>query len=594
MLAAFLDFLPPDLEPASIRDLALLDRAFDRPSGQLLFVLRHDGARAILSRPSHFELFRAIPVRGHSPFAIMTSESVATLEVNVVDGRVLRLALDAEEAQRLEPFVRHETARVEIVPGRGDRGTERPRRSSIRPPESVEAEVVVVPEHVLRKPITPAPAPIRGQGAVEDLARKIVVVDSAPTPLPRARPSSPPAPRPSPRPPRPPQREGDAIADDRSSTIPPALAPSPAALARVRGERVPDSGEHESVRPPAFTPQPMRAVTSPRDTSALRVRLQRHWERGELDEASQVARVLSFLGSGDPTERRLASLAGDGAPSLGSALSRHLFSAYVAHDDEDPDLARLCAALWPALLTMRLRPERDLGLRPRDLVDVATAESGFAAAFRRAARSLSLSLPRLWIRTDVSGGLAYLNVSPMGSLCGGSLASSFSADEMLFVAAHHLAFYRPEVYLFALLPNTTDLLTLACAGLLLERRMAPEPRLVKVAEAIERFMVPQVRDSLRHACSELSLVGGDPRTQLAAELARFRRAAHVSAVRAGFALTGSIHLAARMARLLPAQAGLDVEEVVDDLASYAVSPGWLSLRRELGIALAPSSPEILV
>jgi hypothetical protein len=62
-------------------------------------------------------------------------------------------------------------------------------------------------------------------------------------------------------------------------------------------------------------------------------------------------------------------------------------------------------------------------------------------------------------------------------------------------------------------------------------------------------------------------------------------------VRAGFALTGSIAVAARMVRLLPVPHGLTAEDLVDDLASYAVSRAWLTLRRELGIALAPSAPE---
>jgi len=210
--------------------------------------------------------------------------------------------------------------------------------------------------------------------------------------------------------------------------------------------------------------------------------------------------------------------------------------------------------------------------------------------FRRASRSLSVPTPRLWIRTDVSGGLAHLNVSPVGSLCGGSLAQGFSELETLFVAAHHLAFYRPEVYLLALLPSPSDLLTLACAGLHLERRVPPDPRIAKVAESIERFMVPQVRESLRSACADLSLPG-DPRTFLAAELLRFRRAAALSAVRAGFVVSGSIPVAARMIRLLPSHPGLEADELLDDVLAFASSPAFFALRRELGVALASASPE---
>lgn len=602
-----LDFLPPELDAAEVREIALVPRSFDRPTGQLLFVGRADGRRSLLSRPAGFELFREIPVRAEAPFALVKDDAGARLEVHVIDGRVLRLALLDGEVGPIEAILakKRRSSRPELTP-KSARESRAARRGTLRPPESVEAEVVVVPDHLLKKGGTPVPEPIRGEGAVQDLARKILMgaadVPGSPSPVPPALAPSPVPPRsprpPSPRPPSPRSspRPGipppSTIESDRPSAIPPALVPSREALARVRGETEPD-GERESVRPPAFTPQPMPAVVSPRDTTALRVRLRQHWERGELDEASQVARVLAFLGSVDPTEKRLASLAGDQSPVLSTPLASHLFKGYVAHDDEDPDMARVCAALWPALLTMRLRPERDLGLRPRDQVDVTGAEAGFGGVFRRAARALGLPVPRLWLRTDLPGGLAYLNVSPIGSLAGGSIASSFSYDEMLFVAGHHLAFYRPEVYLLALLPSPSDLLTLVCAGLYLEHRMPADPRIVKVADSIERFMVPQVRDSLRVACAELSLPPvGDPRTHVADALLRFRRASHLSAVRAGFALTGSIAVSARMVRLLPAPSGLTIDDLLDDLASYAVSRAWLTLRRELGIALAPSAPEI--
>lgn len=603
MLDDLLDFLPPELDAAEVREHALIPRSFDRPTGQLLFVARGDGRRALLSRPNAFELFREIPVRSNAPFALVQDEYGARLEVHVVDGRVLRLPLLEDEVAQVDGLLvsarARRSSRPEMAP-RSARDSRSGRRGSLRPPESVEAEVVVVPDHLLKKDGTPVPEPIRGDGAVEDLARKILMGAQQGAAAP-PRPSPPPSPRPSPRPkapstprssPRPGVQTSSAHDSDRPSAIPPALAPSREALARVRGETEPD-GERESVRPPAFTPEPMPAVVSPRDTTALRTRLKQHWERGELDEASQVARVLAFLGSVDPTEKRLASLAGDQSPVLSTPLASHLFKAYVAHDDEDPDVARVCASLWPALLTMRLRPERDLGLRARDQVDVTTAEAGFGGVFRRAARALGLPVPRLWLRADLPGGLAYLNVSPIGSLAGGSIASSFSYDEMLFVAGHHLAFYRPESYLLALLPSPSDLLTLVCAGLYLERRMPADPRIVKVADTIERFMVPQVRESLRLACADLSLpTVGDPRTHLSDALLRFRRASNLSAVRAGFALTGSIAVAARMVRLLPVPHGLTAEDLVDDLASYAVSRAWLTLRRELGIALAPSAPEI--
>jgi hypothetical protein len=546
MLEEVVDFLPSELDPHTVREAVLIGRTFDRAHGQLLFVARRDGTRAVLSRPSDFELFREIPCDHAGPFAVLRDEGGPRVEVRVVDGKTLRMGLEVEEAARLEGLVR-----VEVLPpprpAGGPPASERPRRpsdlaphrktsrppprESYREPQSAEAEVVHVRAGLLRPGATPLPP-------------------------------------------------GDEL--------PASLRPTAAALAAARGEPVAE-GERDSVRPPALSEELDAVVPGPRDVVALRALLHQHWERGALDEASQVARALVFLGSGEPVEKRLAALQPEGAPSPARPIASHLFQAYLAHDEEEPDLARFCSALWPALLTMRLRAERDMGLRRTDEIDLASPPPGFARCFQSAARSLALPQVRLWIRADVAGGLAHLNVSPVGSLCGRSLTSGFAAEEMLFVAAHHLSLYRPEVYLLALLPAPSDVLTLACAGLHLERRMPPDPRVVKLAETLERFMVPQVRESLRVANAALALPG-DPRTALADGLGRLRRGAHLSAARAGFFLSGSLPVAARMLRLMPPQPGLAVDEVIDDLVSFSISPACAALRREVGFALAPSSP----
>lgn len=546
MLEGVVDFLPSDFDPSSVREAVLIGRTFDRAHGQLLFVARRDGTRAVLSRPSDFELFREIPCDHERPFAVLHDAGGQRLEVHVVDGKTLRLSLTAEEAAQVEGLMR-----VEVLPpprpaGASSSPSERPARpsklaphrktsrppprESYREPQSAEAEVVRVRPGLVR-PLTPVP-----------------------------------------------------LTDE----LPASLRPTAAALAAARGE-TPTEGERDSVRPPALSEEMDAVVPSARDVAAMRVLLRQHWERGALDEASQVARALVFLGSSDPIEKRLAALQPEGPPSLSSPVSSHLFKAYLAHDDEDPDLARLCSALWPALLTMRLRAERDMGLRRADEIDLASPQTGFARCFQSAARSLAIPQVRLWIRTDVAGGLAHLNVSPVGSLCGRTLTSGFSPEEMLFAAAHHLSLYRPEVYLLALLPAPSDVLTLACAGLYLERLMPPDSRVVKLAETLERFMVPQVRESLRAACATLSLPG-DPRTALSEGLARMRRGAYLSAARAGLFLSGSLAVAARMLRLMPPVHGLAVDEVIDDLLSFSISPACAALRREVGVALEPSAP----
>lgn len=566
-------FLPPKLEPGDIEQAVLLRRSFDRARGQLIFVLRKDRTLVVLSRPSGYARFRAIPLAERHAVSVSRGEAGAKVDVRVVDGKVLTLALEPDEGEELHRIVaasRRTSSRPALA------------RATVRPPESAPAEVVVVREGLVR---TPTPMPLRDASNAPAVTRATpsdaVASASRLGSEPSTAPSSANAPSPAP------------TGEERPSAIPPALTPSPEALANSRGtppsRRKTSSGRHSSVHPPALTPSAEFSLEEPttsgaHDVAVLRARLRDSWERGELDAACQLARAVAFLSTPDPLEKRLASLE---APSLlGRSIAPHLFEAYVAHHDEDPDVGWLFVALWPALLTMRLRPEREMGLRPRDLVEVATAERGLGSLFRKVARTLSIPTPRLWVRMDVPGGLAHLNVSPLGSLSGSSLVQNFTEVEQTFVVAHHLSFYRPEVYLTVLLPSPSDLLVLACAGLYLERRMPPDPRIVKVAHAIEPFMVPQVRDSLRAACAELRLASGDVRTALSTSIESFRRGALFTAARVGYLMTGSLPLSARMTRLLPSQPGISADEIIDDVVAFSISAACLTLRRELGVALS--------
>ena len=496
----------------------------------MLLAVDANGVGCVLTRPLDFELFRALPCSAKMPFEITRLGPQTHLKVRVFD-RNLMMTVTDEDALRVEALQRV------LVPALRERkrtsSTKVParRRSDprVEPPSSSQAAPAALTEDVLAG--SPADSPR------SDVVRR--ATSSAPK-----------------------------LPVMRQSSVPPLT---------------------DSVHPPAFHADPLPAVNGAHDIEALRRRLVHYWDRGELDEASQVARVLVFLNVANNVEKRLAALQPDVATPIAKTISPLRFKAYVTHEDEDVDLGRLLTALWPPLLTMRLRPEREMGLRPHHEVDFAHPPPGVASLFHQSTKTFGLPQPRLWIRDDVSGGLAHLNVSPVGSLCGKTLVSRFSDDETLFVIAHHLSFYRPEAYVLALLPNPVDLLGLACAGLHLERMMPPDPKIVEVATSLERFMVPPVRSALRDACGALRL-SGDPRTAISSALLTHRRAAHFTAARAGLLLTGAIHIAAKMMRYMPPQAGITLQETIDDLVCFAVSPAWFNLRRELGLALASSSP----
>jgi hypothetical protein len=345
-----------------------------------------------------------------------------------------------------------------------------------------------------------------------------------------------------------------------------------------------------SLRPPPFASEPPPVVESSRDVPALHASFRHHFGQGAIDEATEVARALVHLGAADALEQRLASAAPKGIPTLARPLGPELVRAYVAHDDEDPALGAIFAALWPVLLPLRSRTERDLGLRPSDEIDHAASDDPFAKLFAHAARSLGVDLPRLFIRREVPGGLAFLPlVTPGGaSLCGGTLASGFDPATTLHVIAHHVAYYRPEVYVLALTTSDEDASTAVLAALhATDRLPSLDPAVVSVADALSRHLSVALREALRTACLRYPLPPRAPQELVAEEVAYYRRAAFLTAVRCGFALAGDLAVSARIQRVMPALPGLSIEAVLDDLVTYAVSASWLAVRKEVGIALAP-------
>ncbi|AKF10478.1 hypothetical protein [Sandaracinus amylolyticus] len=563
------EWLPGDLPAGTIADWALIGRSFDRKQGEALVLRLAGGAPCLLTRPERFEAFRALPLAGDLPLSLAWRTGELQLEARTVDGRVLVLSLleiERDAVRRvleLEEIVEVRRSPSSHPPARPRRsGSDRP--STMRPPESAEMEVVRIPKTV-RAPGTQPPRDVPSS-----------------SPAPRA-PATKPGATPSPAAKKP------APLARRDQT------PASISIGKTAATREPSSeptrigASSGSVHPPAFASEPAPIVRSSRDLDALRASFRHHWEQGALDEASQVARALAHLHVADAMELRLSRLQPESPPGFPTPLSPYLFRAFLAHDDEDAEIGRLLGALWPAYLQMRARSDRELGLRPRDEIDLAHVGGGVGRLFAHAARAFSLDRPRFFLRTDVPGGMAHLHAWPVASLCGGTLATGFDEVSMLHVLGHHLSLYRHEAYLIALAPAQLELEAIVLAALHLDGRVpSQDARIVGLADALARHMVPPVREALQNATADLRLAGADPRAELAHAVRRHRRAVHHTAVRAGFALCGGLAVSDRMQRMMPAVPGVLTDDLIDDLITYSVSPSWMALRKELGVAMEPS------
>lgn len=520
-------WLPSEVRAADVDAWAFVGRTFDRVHGEALVVRMRAGELHLLTRAELDVPFRALPLAERDALGIVEGRELR-LHARMVDGRLLTMPLTRPEGDAIRAALSIE-----------------PTRSASAPPRSAS-----VP-------------PVR--------AASVPPVLSA---------SVPPARRASLRPPE--SASSEVVRLPRSGA-PPRSRPASMAPARPPSRPPP---RPESLRPLLDAPAPV--VRSAEDTRTLRARFRHHWDHGQLDEAIEVARALVHLGIADPIERRLASQPG-GPPTIRTPLTPPLFRAFLAHDDEDADLGRLLAAIVPAYLATRTKPEAELGLRLNDEVDLATTQHPFARLFGQSARDLGIPGARLFLRTDVPGGMAYLPTAPIASLCGATLATGFDAPSTRHVLGYHLAFYRPEALLFALAPGLSDVYALVVAVAWLQGKLEGEharlvdARIGALAETLARQMTAADRAAIRAACDALA-IPEDAKAGLGEALRRQRRVVHLAAVRSGLLLSGSLASSDRMQRIMPAVPGVALEELLDDLVTFSVSPAWMALRKELGIA----------
>jgi hypothetical protein len=168
---------------------------------------------------------------------------------------------------------------------------------------------------------------------------------------------------------------------------------------------------------------------------------------------------------------------------------------------------------------------------------------------------------------------------------GGAFGANLGAFETAFVAAHHLAYYQPGIYLRKLLPNLTALKTWLFAAIRLVKPRFPltpdiEAPVAEAGRAMMRLTQGANIENLTHFVTKLLS------SDAALDLKRWVQAVDHSADRAGLAVCHDLQTACSLAQSLgPPQGGPSVELRMENLFAYSVSPQYLELRARQGVAV---------
>jgi tetratricopeptide (TPR) repeat protein len=336
--------------------------------------------------------------------------------------------------------------------------------------------------------------------------------------------------------------------------------------------------------------EPLRAATHRR-------LFELHRRKGNVDRAWLAATALEELGATNVDQDMLIEqFRPEGGVRPAASLHDEAWDSALRAPGADDVVAEMMRAIAPAAVAMRVEElrvaKRLVTLDPaKKQAEMSTAS--IVRTFGFVSQVLGVSTPDLYVLDDVPGGLAAAQVGWPSTAVGPEVLSGKSVQELSFVVARHLAYYRPEHYVLVFFPTLSDVTALFLAALKLALPEVPVPThaaaaAAKLRKELERHATPSTKVALAAAVERLSARGGK------VDLAAWIRSVELTATRAGLLISGDLAVATGvMNGESRAIAELTLSDKRNDLLAFCASRALADLRVKLGMAaqasLAPSS-----
>ncbi|HEY6724985.1 MAG TPA: tetratricopeptide repeat protein, partial [Polyangiaceae bacterium] len=198
---------------------------------------------------------------------------------------------------------------------------------------------------------------------------------------------------------------------------------------------------------------------NPERADSYRVLRRVYTATGNTDASWCLCQTLSVLGLSDADERRFyaRSRLAQAAP-VQRALSDEDWLATLLHPLVDPLLTSVFALIEPAVIESRAEPLEAFGYTEAHRVAVDSHYAALSQSLHHAAGALGVPLPPVYENTNDPGGLSFLHTfEPAVVLGNAALNAEVPSQAAAFVAARHLTYLRPGLYLRQLVGTGTGL-----------------------------------------------------------------------------------------------------------------------------------------
>jgi hypothetical protein len=309
-----------------------------------------------------------------------------------------------------------------------------------------------------------------------------------------------------------------------------------------------------------------------------------YFDARAYDKAWCLAATLSFLKKADQEQQQFFEQYKQGGMIRPQTrLDEERWLKDLFHPDEDLYVSKMMEALAPAVHAAKASSDKALHLAKKHEVDPATSTVSFARAFGFVSQVMNLRIvPRLFLRPDAQGGLMHVPGSNQpASVCGASLLSGFTPQDLTFVIARHLAYYRTQHFIRTLMSTHSELRVVLLAGLRIAGVSPGDAQIDQMAQQLTAKLQPAQIEALRSIGKRFVEAGGST------DIKRWMQTVELTGCRAGFLLCNDLETAARMIQSLPPEGPTDLppKEKIKEIVLFSVSEEYFRLREALGIQI---------
>jgi tetratricopeptide (TPR) repeat protein/tRNA A-37 threonylcarbamoyl transferase component Bud32 len=309
-------------------------------------------------------------------------------------------------------------------------------------------------------------------------------------------------------------------------------------------------------------------------------------EARQPDPAWCLCQALAVLNLAEPDEERFYRRhRADNAAPAQAVLNEEDWTGRMGHDDADPLVTRIFAAIQPTIIRARTQPIEALGYDPHYQVDLQGHAYPVTQTLYYVQGVLGFPAPPVYQNPNDPAGLGFLHAHTPAIVLGRAAYESVVPNQSLaFVAGRHMTYFRPGFYVRHLVPTGTGLKAWLFAAIKLcvpQFPVAPDLQ-GQVSEAMS-FMQHDfqgvAREVLTSLVSKLLQSGG------AIDLKKWVAAIDLTADRAGFLLAHDLATATEVMRATEDASSVPVKERIKEIVLFSIGEEYLTLRQKLQITV---------